>query len=786
MRKPHIRQVAVLGAGVMGAQIAAHLVNAKVKTLLFELSATGENPYQSVQQAIQQLTRLEPSPLATPQQASQIIPATYDHDLAQLTDCDLVIEAIAERLDWKQALYTKILPYLSAETVLASNTSGLALAQLSALLPVELQSRFCGIHFFNPPRYLSLVELIATPASDVELLDDLEHFLVGSLGKNVLRAKDTPNFIANRIGVFSLVITLHHAQRLNLGFDTVDELTGTRLGRAKTATFRTLDKVGLDTASHVIRGAAQNLTQDAWRDFYQVPTWLQALVENGALGQKTQAGVYRKEKSQFLVFDPALGNYRAAKPEIDAEVARILALPNLSERFTALRACAHPQAQFLWAIQRDVMHYAAVHLAEIADTARDVDLALSWGFAWQQGIFELWQAIGWEQVTQILQQEIAEGKTAAAVPLPEWVFQVKAVHTSQGSWSPRQQTFLARSTLPIYHTLAGQANLLGESPPEIGETVFDNGALRAWHRGDGVLIASFLTKLHTVSEAVLDGLQRAVEIAEQDFMGLVIWHDAPFSVGADLSKVVPTMQAGEIAAIEQLVRKFQVTTQRLQNSYVPTVAAVQGLALGGGCEILMHCHAVVAAFESYIGLVETGVGLIPAGGGCKLLAQRAASRAPQGELLAALRPVLETLAMSKVSSSAEQARQYGFLQPSDRIVMHPNALLNAACARVHSLVASGFRPELPGKIAVAGRGVLATFRAHLLNLQVGGFISAHDHKVASYLAAALCGGEVESGMSVDAAWLLHLEREGFMHLLQTPETLARIQHTLSTGKPLRN
>ncbi|MFZ1643476.1 MAG: 3-hydroxyacyl-CoA dehydrogenase/enoyl-CoA hydratase family protein [Candidatus Contendobacter sp.] len=780
-----IRRVAVLGAGVMGAQIAAHLANADVPVVLFDLPAKDGDPNGIVTKAIANMVKLSPAPFAVKERADLIKPANYDQHLEELRSCDLLIEAIAERPDWKADLYKKITPYLNDRAILATNTSGLPLSLLAESVPDNVRPRFCGIHFFNPPRYMALVELIPCQTTDPAILDHLETFLVSTLGKGVIRAKDTPNFIANRIGVFSMAATIHHTQAFGLSLDLVDALTGPAIGRPKSATYRTADVVGLDTMGHVFKGSALALRDDPWRQYFNPPAWLNALIEKGALGQKTKAGIYANKGKQVL--DTATGEYRDAGAKPDEAVQALLKIKNPAEKFAALRASAHPQAQFLWAIQRDVFHYAAVLLAEIADTARDVDFAIRWGFGWGMGPFEIWQAAGWRQVAAWIEEDIAAGKAMTKTPLPAWVKQVDGVHRPEGSYSAKEDAYKPRSTLPVYQRQPYPEQVLGEAPHHYGQTVYENSGVRLWTTGDDIGVLSFKSKMHVIGDDVLDGVLEALKIAEQRFSGLVLWQtEAPFSAGANLAQAVPVLMAGDFITFESGVAKFQQTTAALRYSAIPVVAAAQGLALGGGCEFLMHCDRVVAALESYIGLVEVGVGLIPAGGGCKEFALRAMNEAKGGDLLPFLRPYFEAMAMAKVSRSAEEAKQLGHLKASDVIVFNPNELLYVAKAQVRALAETGYRPPQPRKIRVAGRTGIAACQMALVNMRDGGFISAHDYLLGVKIATALCGGDVDPNTLVDEAWLLGLERKSFVELAKNPLTQARIEQMLKTGKPLRN
>jgi 3-hydroxyacyl-CoA dehydrogenase len=791
----HVRKVAVLGAGVMGAQIAAHLTNAKVPVVLFDLPAKDGDRNGIVTKAIDNLTKLSPAPLGHKSLAAQITPANFEDHLALLKDCDLIIEAVAERMEIKHGLYAKIAPFINKNAVFATNTSGLSITSLSEGFDDELKTRFCGVHFFNPPRYMYLVELIPTSATAPHILDQLEVFLTSTLGKGVVRAKDTPNFVANRIGVFSMLATMHHTQAFKLGFDEVDALTGPLIGRPKSATYRTADVVGLDTMANVIRTMDSKLPDDPWHKYYQAPAVLSALIEKGALGQKTKAGFFKKVGDKIMVLDPAKADYRLSDAEASIDAESALRQKGWAGKLKALRESDDNQAQFVWACFRDVFHYAAYHLEAIADNARDLDFAIRWGFGWDTGIFETWQQAGWKDIVSWIEADIAAGKAMCNAPLPAWVKDGRdGVHDKVGSYAPAAKLMRPRSTLEVYRKQYFPDPIYTEDfSANSGTTVWENEGLRAWTQGegelgDGVLIVSFKSKGNTIGGKVLEGMHKAIALAEAKYKALVIWQlKEPHSYGADLSDAVPAMAAGKIDEFEAMVKVFQDTSMRIKYAAVPVVSAVRGMCFGGGCEFQMHSATTVAALESYIGLVEAGVGLLPGGGGCKEFALRAANSAVDGDVFSQLKQVFQSLAMASVSASALDAKELRLMRQSDTVVFNTFELLFVAKQVALGLANAGYRAPLPAKgIAVAGDVGIATFKASLINMLEGHYASPHDMEVATRIATALCGGEIERGSLVDETWLLNTERKNFIALALQRKTQERIAHTLNTGKPLRN
>jgi 3-hydroxyacyl-CoA dehydrogenase len=804
MSRFQVKKVAVLGAGVMGAQIAAHLVNVKVPVVLFDLPAKEGPKNGIVIKAVEGLKKLKPAPLGVPEDAALIQHANYEEDMEVLKGCDLIIEAIAERMDWKTELYHKIAPFIADGAIVASNTSGLSITTLSQALPESIKPRFCGIHFFNPPRYMTLVELINTPTTEPKVLDDLEAFVTSGLGKGVIRAHDTPNFIANRVGIAGMLATIKEAENFGLSYDVVDDLTGKKLGRASSGTFRTADVVGLDTMAHVIKTLQDNLGPDKIADpfsgTYGTPPVLAKLLEAKSLGQKTGAGFYKKVGRDILRLDPQSMDYVPAGAKADEVVGRMLKKP-AGERLKLLREAEGAEPRFLWAILRDQFHYAAVHLATIAESARDIDFAMRWGFGAKQGPFELWQQAGWLQVATWIQEDIDAGKALSDAPLPDWVFkgpvaEAGGVHTAEGSWSASAKKFIARRQLPVYQRQFFPQDVLGAQALQAetaGTTVHEDDAIRLWtldgDQGD-VLIASIKTKMHAISPDVAEGLARGVDLAEKSYKGLVIWsNDEMFSAGADLQAMLPAFMMGGAKMIEAVEAELQNVMLKLRYASVPVVSAIRGLALGGGCEMAVYSAKRVAAMESYIGLVEVGVGLVPGAGGLAYIARRAAENAATStnkEVLPFLTEGFTAAAMAKVGTSAIESRKLGYLLDSDVIVPNKDELLYVALNETRALFNSGYRAPHKRTFAVAGRNGLATIKGQLVNMRDGGFISAHDFHIGSLIANVVCGGDVDAGSLVSEEYLMTLERKAFCALLEHPKTQERIMGMMSTGKPVRN
>jgi 3-hydroxyacyl-CoA dehydrogenase len=646
---------------------------------------------------------------------------------------------------------------------------------------------------------MTLVELIATPTTEPQILNDLETFVTSGLGKGAVRAHDTPNFIANRVGIAGMLGTMREVEKFGLTFDVVDDLTGKKLGRASSGTFRTADVVGLDTMAHVIKTLQDTLSADTdpFYGSFGTPPVLSKLLELGNLGQKSKAGFYKKVGRDILRFELESGEYVPGGQKADEVYGRMLKKP-AGERLKLLRDSTGAQGQFLWSILRNSFHYAAVHLASIAETARDVDLAMRWGFGMKQGPFELWQEAGWLQVAQWIQEDIAAGKALSNAPLPDWVFKgpvadAGGVHTEQGSFNPTTGRFQPRRTLPVYERQLFPELLRGEAGPRFetaGTTLHEDRNIRLWTLDGEVLIASLKTKMHTISPEVCEGLQQAVETAEKEFQGLVVWSgDEPFSAGADLESTLPAFIAVGVAAIEDAEGFMQQTMLRLRYASVPVVSAMRGLALGGGCELGLYSARRVAAMETYIGLVEVGVGLVPGAGGLAYIARRAAENSASStdkDLLKFLTEGFTAAAMAKVGTSAIESRKIGYLLDSDIIVPNKDELLYVALQQAKAMYDAGYRAPHKRMFPVAGRSAKATIQGQLVNLRDGGFASAHDFRIASLIANVVTGGDVDANTLVTEEYLMTLERRAFCELVQHPKTQERILGMLSTGKPVRN
>ena len=802
-------KIAVLGSGTMGGQIAAHFANLGFDTMMFDTSE------EALSKSIAMMKKLKPTPFASASVSRLIKTSTYDN-LEALSSCDFIIESIVENLDIKKQLFKQISPHVNDNAILVTNTSGLSIQKIAESSPEKLRSRIFGVHFFNPPRYMPLVELIRTSYSDEVLLNKAEGFITSALGKEVVYAKDSPAFVANRIGVFSFMAVLKHAENFNLAADTVDALTGKRVGRPASATFRTLDVVGLDVMSNVVKNIYENAKDDPWIELFKIPDWIEALIEKGSLGSKTRKGIYEKVGKDIYVFDPKDGEYRLSDKAISSKVKKILKdSGSIENALLELSKSDDPQAQFLWSVHRDVFHYTAFHLEHVAETARCVDLALKSGFAWQKGIFEQVQITGWSQVRELLNKDIKEGKTLSTQPLPAWVMNQPFVYSDEGAFNPNKNQFIPRSTHPVYERQLNKALLSGEKQNQL-EVLIDGESTKLIDIGNGIASISFKTKMNVLSASVLTELPECLDYLESNnFHALVFRQEQEhFCAGANLYEVISAIKLGllekdpgvtskakkkafevmhpelpklgKLYSIKNTVRMLQDLLMRLKHGKILTIAAVDGLALGGGCELLLHCNKVVASMNSYIGLVEVGIGGIPAGCGSKEMALRAYLNKESDDIFPLLSKHFEQIAMAKVSVSALEAREMGYLKSEDVIIANPNELLYVAKHQALAMLESGYRPPLDDTFKVVGKAGYANIMAQVANLFEGHFMSEHDKYCISSLAKVMTGSLVEENTVVNSKMILDLERKYFVELLGTQKTQDRIEFMLRNSKPLRN
>ena len=802
-------KIAVLGSGTMGGQIAAHFANLGFEVVMFDTS------HEALSKSLNMMKKLKPTPLASQSVIGLIKTSTYD-TMDVLSKCDFIIESVVENLDIKKQLFSNIAPYVNDDAVLVTNTSGLSIQKIAEHSPESLRSRIFGVHFFNPPRYLPLVELIRTSFSDEKLLHKAEGFITSALGKEVVYAKDSPAFIANRIGVFSFLAVLKHAENFSLSADTVDALTGKRVGRPASATFRTLDVVGLDVMSNVVKNIYENAKDDPWVELFKLPDWIDNLIAEGSLGSKTKKGIYEKIGKDIYVYDPASDQYRLSDKTISSEVKKILKENgNIENSLLALSKCDDPQAQFLWSVHRDVFHYACYQLEHVAETVRCVDLALKSGFAWQRGIFEQVQLTGWSEVRDSLNVDINNGAALSSESLPSWVLDKSFVYSDEGAYDPNKNQYTPRSSHPVYDRQLFKPLLKGEKQHQ-QDILLDGESTKLVDIGDGVASISFKTKMNVLSSSVLTELPKCLDFLEDNGFNALIFKQEQehFCAGANLYEIISAIKLGllekdpgvtskakkkafelmhpelpklgKLYSIKKIVAMLQELFMRLKHGKILTIAAVDGLALGGGCELLLHCNKVVASMNSYIGLVEVGIGALPAGCGSKEMTLRAYTNKETDDIFPLLSKYFEQIAMAKVSASALEAKEMGYLKADDVIIANPNELLYVAKQQALALLDSGFKSPLDSTFKVVGKAGYANIMAQVANLHEGHFISEHDNYIVTHLAKVMTGSKVEENTTVNSQMILDLERKYFIKLLSTKKTQDRIEYMLRNSKPLRN
>ncbi|HET7290974.1 MAG TPA: 3-hydroxyacyl-CoA dehydrogenase NAD-binding domain-containing protein [Vicinamibacteria bacterium] len=763
-----IRKAAVLGAGTMGAQVAAHLVACGCDVALLDVVPPGAADRSVLaKRAVEGLRRLKPSPLHLPEHAALLRPGNFEDDWRELKDADWIFEAVVEDLEIKRRLFAKVAPAAKRTAVVTSNTSGLGIDAMSAHLPADLRRRFFGTHFFNPPRYLRLLETIPGSVTDPAVLDAFEAFGERVLGKGVVRCKDTPNFIGNRIGSYGFAVVLQAMQELELTVEEVDALTGPAIGRAKSATFRTADIAGVDVCVKVAENLHAAALNDPERAVFQPPAFMKQMVERRWLGEKTGAGFYRKDGKEILALDWKSLEHRPRQKPRFASLDAAQNLPDLGARLRALVAAEDKAGRFLWRVLSAVSLYAAARAGEIADDIESIDHAMEWGYGWGAGPFRTLDLLG---VAATVDRARAEGR---AIP-------------------PLVEKLLASGRKSFYEdgAAAGRKGALCIAALKAqGAVKRKNAGASLVDLGDGCGLVEFHSKMNALGNDTFAMLQTAVKEGRAHFDALVVGNQGEnFTVGANLMLVLLAVQEEEWDELEFGIRQFQNANMALKYAELPVVAAPFGLTLGGGCEIALHTARVCLAAETYMGLVEAGVGLVPAGGGTKEMALRATDRArgiEGADPFPFLRRAFELIALAKVAESGHQARR-DFLAPADLVCMNSARLIDDAKQLALGLARAGWRAGRPRTdVPVLGRSALAAFKAGIHNMLRGGFISEHDALVGTKVAQVLCGGDREAGVASEQHFL-DLEREAFLSLLGTPRTRERIQHTLKTGKPLRN
>ncbi|MBK7534403.1 MAG: enoyl-CoA hydratase/isomerase family protein [Myxococcales bacterium] len=789
MSKP-IRRVAVLGAGVMGSGIAAHCANAGIPVLLLDIvpPKLSEQEKQSkaardgfAAGALQKLLKAKPAAFFHPRNAVLVTTGNFDDDLDKVKDCDLIVEAIIERLDIKRALFEKLEKLAAPGTIIASNTSGLRISDMLVGRSDEFRANFMVTHFFNPPRYMKLLELVAGPDTSAEAKARAEVWGKELLGKGIVWAKDTPNFIANRIGTHAMMAGVHLMLEKGLAPEELDAITGLPMGHPKSAIFRTGDMVGLDTLGHVVANCYATLTSDEDREVFATPAYVKQLIERGALGDKTKGGFYKRQGKDSFTFDPTTGDYRPALKEsaILGTCKNLSRIEDTRARVAALVADTGQVGEIAWKILARGLSYSARRIGEISDGVKAIDDGMRWGYNWELGPFETWDAIGFVAGYDRMK--------ADGVALPEWIEKMHAAgatafYKDGQVWDPASGKYAPLATDPREITLPAMR--------KGGAAVLANASAEAWDLGDGVLGLTFKTKANSIDDGVIQMLHDAAARAERDFRAMVIYNQGDFfCVGAKLDEVLKAAHQQKWDQLRTMIHAYQYATQRLKYASVPVVAAPYNMTLGGGLELCFGCDAVQAAAETYSGLVEVGVGLIPGGAGTLNLLWRSLEGIPEGaeiDTSAIVNQVFKNIALAKVAESAEQAKALGYFRQSDGVSFDRARQLHEAKRRAIGLAEAGYHPPVPRAHKLPGENGIATLKMMINTLVAGGYASEHDAKISGKLSVVLCGGTSGHTHAVTEDEILDLEREAFLSLCGEPKSLERMQFMLMNQKPLRN
>jgi len=777
-----IRKAAVLGSGVMGSQIAAHCVNAGLEVLLLDLKSDDpKRPNKIAEESLRKIQKIKPTPFAVPEYAELIQVGNFEDDLQRLSQVDWICEVVIERMDIKQDLLAKIDGVRSVHTIVSSNTSGLPISEISKTCSESFKKHFLGTHFFNPPRYMHLLELIPIKETSSEALETMAQFFDLVLGKGVVTCKDTPNFIANRVGVYSMASLLPYFFNGDFRAEEIDLLCGTLSGYSKAASFRTADIAGLDVLAHVAKNLYPSIPDDEQREVFNLPEPFIKMVKEGKIGNKAGQGFYKKVQTktgrEFHVVDPSTLEYELQKSDKPAIVSEAKKIEDSRERLKFLVNHDSREGRFIWEVQRNLMLYSANRVPEISDSVEAIDRAMKWGFNWELGPFERWDAIGLQEAADRIQSDgfeipvLIKGLLAAGI---------SSFYEGEKVYQPA-----TKSMAPIP---AQSIKEISKQSTYAVEPVFENESAALHDIGDGVALFEFRTKNSTLNNQLVNSLEKSLSIVAQDFDALVISHwGANFAYGADLMEAITKYQAGDSAGVYKTVEDFQRTAISLRYAPFPVVAAPFGMALGGGAEFILYSDQVVAHHELYMGLVEVGVGLIPAGGGTTELLRRAMQGLPEdADPLAFVKEVFKTIGLAKVSESAEMAKRL-LLLPGDAIIeMNRNNLISTAKSVAINMVESGYHPPRKEKIQVLGKKAQSAMNLMLYVMNEAGFATDYDRVVTGRVAKVLAGGELEEPQKVSEDYLLKLEREAIFECLNDGNTHARIEHMLKTGKPLRN
>lgn len=796
-----IKKIAVIGSGIMGSRIACHFANIGVEVLLLDISPkeltakeeakglTLDSPTvknRLVNEALQSSLKAKPSPIYSKAFAQRISTGNLHDDMNKIADCDWVIEAVVERIDIKKVVFAQIEEHRQEGSLITSNTSGIPIELMLEGRSEDFQAHFCGTHFFNPPRYLKLLEIIPSSKTKQEVIDFLMHYGDKFLGKDMVHCKDTPAFIANRIGVANIMSLFHLVEEMGLSVEEVDRLSGPVMGRPKSATFRTCDLVGLDTLMHVAKGVYENCPDDEMRDSFKLPAFIQQMADNHWLGDKTKQGFYKKSKDkdgQRLIeaLDLQSMEYKAKQKVQFATLTQAKQVENLKDRLKVLVSGKDKAGEFYRKSFYIAFAYASHRIPEISDDLFKIDRAMRAGFGWEMGPFEMWDALG---VERTLEKMEAQGYIAA-----QWVKEM--LHNGQTSFYQNKEGISHYYHIPSKTStiVPGLEDFIILDNIRAQQTVWKNKGASLLDIGDGILNLEFHSKMNSIGGEVLQGIQKAIEIAEQNHKGLVIANQGTnFSVGANLGMIFMMAIEQDYDEIDFAVRAFQQTTQRIRYSSIPVVVAPHGMTLGGGCEVSLHADKVQAAAETYMGLVEMGVGLIPGGGGSKEMAQRASNAYFAGDIeLPTIKERYLNIGMAKVATSAQEAIDLGLmLEGRDNYSISSNRLITDAKNAALQLADKGYSMPTPQKVKVLGKQGLGMFLVGAHSMQAAGYITEHEKLMSEKLAYVMCGGDLSSPTEVSEQYLLDLEREAFLSLCGERKTLERIEHILKKGKPLRN